>query len=365
MIDIRISDCNKNYGTLKVLKNIDLEIERGEFIVLLGPSGCGKSTLLHIVAGLDRLTSGTIEIGGRDVTDVEPKDRDIAMVFQSYALYPTMSVRRNMEFGLRMRGKPLAEIRPLVEEKARMLHIDHLLDRRPSQLSGGQRQRVAIGRALVRDPKVFLFDEPLSNLDAKLRASMRTEIKKLHQSLGTTAIYVTHDQLEAMTLATRMVVMKAGEIQQVGKPEEVYHRPVNLFVADFLGNPGMNFMRGQIRLDGGRVSADVGAAMLPLDGYAFATPPGDGQAVVVGLRPESVQPATGQTPAGGEPFVLTLKPLLTEHTGSDNLVVLAMGDQEIVGKFPTDPPPKLGEPVAVGFDLSRLSVFDATTERRL
>ena len=265
-----------------------------------------------------------------------------------------------MEFGLRMRGKPMSEIRPLVEDKARMLHIDHLLDRRPSQLSGGQRQRVAIGRALVRDPKVFLFDEPLSNLDAKLRASMRTEIKKLHQSLGTTAIYVTHDQLEAMTLATRMVVMKAGEIQQVGKPEEVYHRPVNLFVADFLGNPGMNFMKGRLRLEGGRVSADVGAATIPLDGYAFDAAPADGQAVVVGLRPESVQPSTG-----GEPFALTLKPTLIEHTGSDNLVVLAMGSEEIVGKFPSDILPMLGEPVAVGFDLSRLSVFDAQTERRI
>jgi len=270
-----------------------------------------------------------------------------------------------MEFGLRMRGKPMSEIRPLVEEKARMLHIDHLLDRRPSQLSGGQRQRVAIGRALVRDPKVFLFDEPLSNLDAKLRASMRTEIKKLHLTLGTTAIYVTHDQLEAMTLATRMVVMKAGEIQQVGKPEEVYHRPVNLFVADFLGNPGMNFMKGHLRLDGGRISADVGAAMLPLDGYAFETVPTDGQAVVVGLRPESIQPAAAQTSGGGVPFSLTLKPILTEHTGSDNLVVLVMGEQEIVAKFPSDMLPKLGEPVAVGFDLSRLSVFDAGTERRI
>ena len=360
MIDIRVSNCNKSYGALKILKNIELEIEEGEFVVLLGPSGCGKSTLLHIVAGLESLTSGTIEIGGRDVTDVEPKDRDIAMVFQSYALYPTMSVRQNMEFGLRMRGKPLSEIRPLVEDKARMLHIDHLLDRRPSQLSGGQRQRVAIGRALVRDPKVFLFDEPLSNLDAKLRSSMRTEIKKLHQSLGTTAIYVTHDQLEAMTLATRIVVMKAGEIQQIGKPEEVYHRPANLFVADFLGNPGMNFMRGRLSVAGG-VSADVGAAVIPLDGYPFATPPQDGQPVVIGIRPESIEPAGSSE----RPFTLSLSPLLIEHTGSDNLVVLALGDQEIVGKFPSDHLPTLGQPISVGFDLNRLSVFDAETERRL
>jgi multiple sugar transport system ATP-binding protein len=360
MIDIRVSDCNKSYGALKILKHIDLEIERGEFVVLLGPSGCGKSTLLHIIAGLESLTSGAIEIGGRDVTDVEPKDRDIAMVFQSYALYPTMTVRKNMEFGLRMRGKPLAEIRPLVEEKARMLNIDHLLDRRPSQLSGGQRQRVAIGRALVRDPKVFLFDEPLSNLDAKLRSTMRTEIKKLHQTLGTTSIYVTHDQLEAMTLATRMVVMKAGEIQQVGRPDEVYHRPANLFVADFLGNPGMNFLPGRLRVEAGRVHANVGATAIRLDGYGFRGPPEDGMEVVVGLRPEAIRLAKD-----GDEFALELRPTVVEHTGSETFVVFALEGREIIGKFPTDAAPTPGATTRVAFELSRLSLFDKTTEQRL
>jgi len=361
MIDIRVRNCEKSYGSVRILRDISLDIERGEFIVLLGPSGCGKSTLLHIIAGLEPLTSGTIEIGGRDVTDVEPKDRDIAMVFQSYALYPTMSVRSNMEFGLRMRGKSTAEIRPLIEEKAKMLRIDHLLDRKPSQLSGGQRQRVAIGRAVVRDPRVFLFDEPLSNLDAKLRGSMRTEIKKLHQRLGTTAIYVTHDQLEAMTLATRLVVMKAGVIQQVGTPDEVYHRPVNLFTADFLGSPGMNFLKGVLRVADGRAWADVGATAIPLDQYAFKAKPADGQSIIVGLRPESIVPAD----AADTGFTLDLKSTLIEHTGSENLVVFELGEHEIIGKFPADSHPQVDQVIPVALDLSRLSVFNAETEERV
>lgn len=360
MATLEFKHVNKTFGAVEVIPDVSLFIPHGSFTVFVGPSGCGKSTLLRLAAGLEEISDGVLEIDGKDVTFARPTERGIAMVFQSYALYPHMNVAQNIGFGLKMAGRPKAEIEKKVHEAAATLQLDALLDRKPGELSGGQRQRVAIGRAIVREPKVFLFDEPLSNLDAKLRASMRTEIKKLHQSLGTTAIYVTHDQLEAMTLATRMVVMKAGEIQQVGKPEEVYHRPVNLFVADFLGNPGMNFMKGHLRIDGNRVSADVGAATIPLDGYGFETPPTDGQAVVVGLRPESVQPANGN-----DAFTLTLKPTLTEHTGSDNLVVMAMGDQEIVGKFPTDTLPKLGEPVTISFDLGRLSVFDAQTERRI
>jgi len=356
-----INDLSLSFGNIKVLEHLDLEISRGEFLVLLGPSGCGKSTLLHIIAGLEPLTTGAIEIGGNDVTDMEPKDRDIAMVFQSYALYPTMTVRQNMEFGLKMRGKPAAEIAPVVEEKARLLRIDQLLARKPSQLSGGQRQRVAIGRALVRDPRVFLFDEPLSNLDAKLRSSMRTEIKKLHQSLGTTAIYVTHDQLEAMTLATRLVVMKAGVIQQVGTPDEVYHRPVNLFTADFLGNPGMNFIQGTLRQGEGRVWAETGAADLPLDGYAFQQAPVNGQPVVVGLRPESILPMEENR----EGFVLDLTPVLVEHTGSENLVNFTFGDQDIIGKFPADATVTLNQPTPLSFDLNRVSLFDQQSEERL
>ena len=361
MIDIRVVDCHKSYGQVRILRDISLDIERGEIIVLLGPSGCGKSTLLHIIAGLEPLTSGSIEIGGRDVTDLEPKDRDIAMVFQSYALYPTMSVRANMEFGLRMRGRPLAEIRAVVEEKAKMLGIDHLLDRRPSQLSGGQRQRVAIGRAVVREPRVFLFDEPLSNLDAKLRGSMRTEIKKLHRRLGTTVIYVTHDQLEAMTLATRLVVMKAGVMQQVGTPDEVYHRPLNRFTADFLGSPGMNFLDAVLRLAEGRVWAEVGRTVIPLDRYAFIERPVDGRPVVLGLRPDSIRPADGAEAA----FTLDLKATLIEHTGSENHVVFDLDGREVTGKFPAEFGLEVGRTLPVAFDLARLSLFDTETELRI
>ena len=239
---LNIQSLSKNYGAVEILKDVNVAIDPGDFLVLVGPSGCGKSTLLNCIAGLEPISGGSISIDGRDMTQVSPKDRDIAMVFQSYALYPTMTVAKNITFGMKVRGVDAATQARKLAEVARQLQIEPLLDRRPGQLSGGQRQRVAMGRALVRDPKLFLFDEPLSNLDAKLRVSMRSEIKKLHQNLGATMVYVTHDQIEAMTLATKIVVMKGGVVQQIGTPAEIYNHPANLFVADFMGSPAMNLI---------------------------------------------------------------------------------------------------------------------------
>ena len=246
MATLSLKDVRKSYGTVQVLHGIDIELEDGGFLVLLGPSGCGKSTLLNIIAGLDETSSGDIAIGGRSVSNLPPKDRNIAMVFQSYALYPTMSVERNIGFGLEMRGTSVDQRRAAVERAADMLQVTHLLDRKPANLSGGQRQRVAMGRAIVRDPDLFLFDEPLSNLDAKLRVEMRTEIKRLHERLGTSIVYVTHDQIEAMTLATKVAVMKGGHIQQLADPRTIYECPANMFVAGFIGSPAMNFLKGRL-----------------------------------------------------------------------------------------------------------------------
>ncbi|MGB2263129.1 MAG: ABC transporter ATP-binding protein, partial [Candidatus Puniceispirillaceae bacterium] len=247
---LEIKDLCKNFGSLNILNNVNVSIDAGDFLVLVGPSGCGKSTLLNCIAGLEPITSGSITIDGRDMTQVSPKDRDIAMVFQSYALYPTMTVGKNITFGMKVRGVDKAGQEAKLAEVAKQLQIEPLLDRRPAQLSGGQRQRVAMGRALVRDPKLFLFDEPLSNLDAKLRVEMRTEIKKLHQNLHASMVYVTHDQIEAMTLATKIVVMKGGVVQQIGTPAEIYTRPANLFVADFMGSPAMNLIPAKVEMNG-------------------------------------------------------------------------------------------------------------------
>src|SRR6202051_952650 len=291
MAALSIRGLSKRFANLEVLKGIDLDIESGEFTVLVGPSGCGKSTLLNIVAGLERSSAGTIEIGGRVVNDVPPKDRDIAMVFQSYALYPSMTVRQNITFGMECRHVPRAQQEAAVANVARLLQIEPLLDRRPSQLSGGQRQRVAMGRALVRDPLLFLFDEPLSNLDAKLRVEMRTEIKKLYQRLGKTTIYVTHDQVEAMTLASRIAVMHQGKLQQFAEPRTVYDRPANMFVAGFMGSPPMNFLPAQVS---GSDPATVvltenegQVTRLPLPGKV-ANSDGGGRRVMLGIRPENL-----------------------------------------------------------------------------
>src|SRR5882724_4901895 len=293
MATLSIRGVKKRFGSLEILKEIDIELEDGEFLVLLGPSGCGKSTLLNIIAGLSEPSESEIRIGDRLVNNVHPKDRDIAMVFQSYALYPNMNVARNMEFGLAMRGVAKGARGEAIQRVAKLLQIEHLLGRKPAQLSGGQRQRVAIGRALVQHAKVFLFDEPLSNLDAKLRTEMRVELKRLHKELGATIIYVTHDQIEAMTLATRIAVMRAGRIEQYAVPDDLYQEPATLFVASFVGSPAMNFLRGRL-LPGDAPAVQVGAARLPLNGYRFRSSPAPGQDVVVGIRPEHVMLASDE-----------------------------------------------------------------------
>src|ERR1700693_3579801 len=291
MSTLEIRSLRKRFGSLEILKGIDISLEQGGFLVLVGPSGCGKSTLLNTIAGLESISSGEILIGGQVVNDLHPSKRDIAMVFQSYALYPNMSVGENIAFGMEMRGVPKPEREKAVSTVAKTLQIEHLLGRRPSQLSGGQRQRVAMGRALVRQPRVFLFDEPLSNLDAKLRVDMRVEIKRLHQVTGTTIVYVTHDQIEAMTLATKIAVLKDGELQQVGTPHEVYNRPANLFVADFMGSPSMNLLEGRVLRSNGAASVVIEHA--GADPIAFPAPTSadvatlaEGARVIFGLRPE-------------------------------------------------------------------------------
>jgi multiple sugar transport system ATP-binding protein len=333
-----------------VIRNLDLEVHPGEFLVLLGPSGCGKSTLLHSIAGLIDTTSGAIEIGGRDMSGADPSERGIGMVFQSYALYPTMSVEKNMSFGLRVAGTPKAEIRRRVDHVAGMLQLDALLDRKPSQLSGGQRQRVAIGRALVRDASVFLFDEPLSNLDAKLRTELRRELKLLHQRLGATMIYVTHDQVEAMTLASRIVVMKAGQVQQIGTPAEVYERPANRFVAGFLGSPSMQFIEGEVdelsRFSAGAFAMHLGASAPGLTGK-----------VTLGVRPECVTiEANGQMPG-----TVTL----VEPMGNHQVAWLDCGGQQLSSIVNGTQQLAPGQQVRVGIDSARVSLFDPRSGSRL
>jgi multiple sugar transport system ATP-binding protein len=315
MANVSIQDVRKSFGTVSIIKGVDVDIQDGEFVILVGPSGCGKSTLLRMIAGLEDITSGDIRIGPRVVNDVPPKDRDIAMVFQSYALYPHMTVAENMGFSLKLKGVPQAEQKKRVAEAANSLGLTPLLDRYPRQLSGGQRQRVAMGRAIVRDPQVFLFDEPLSNLDAKLRVQMRAEIKELHQRLKTTTIYVTHDQIEAMTMADKIVVMHDGIVEQIGAPLELYDRPANRFVAGFIGSPAMNFIEGRCG-PGGFVLPS--GAVLPLE---VKLPVGLGSEITYGIRPEHLQIAPAGTPNSIPANVSVVEP-----TGSDTtLLVKAEG----------------------------------------
>src|SRR3984957_646385 len=328
MSAVSVSGLSQSFGQLRVLKDIDLPIEAGDFTVLLGPSGCGKSTLLNAIAGLEDTDAGVIEIDGADVTHHEPSKRGIAMVFQSYALYPTMSVRKNLSFGLRVRSVPREEVARRVDWAARLLQIDDLLDRKPSQLSGGQRQRVAIGRALVQHAKVFLFDEPLSNLDAKLRTEMRVELKRLHKELGATIIYVTHDQIEAMTLATRIAVMRAGRIEQYAAPDDLYEQPATLFVASFVGSPAMNFLRGRM-LAGNAPAVLVGGARLPVNGYGFRTSPVAGQEVVVGIRPEHVTLARD----GPQECTMDAEALFMEPMGADTLAWFQCGEHRMSARL--------------------------------
>lgn len=365
MASLEIRNISKSFGSTKVLENINLEIEDGEFLVLVGPSGCGKSTLLNIVAGLEGATEGDILIGDRMVNDVHPKDRDIAMVFQSYALYPTMTVRKNIIFGLQVRKLSKEQIDKALDSVVDLLQIRELLHRKPSQLSGGQRQRVAMGRALVRDPSIFLFDEPLSNLDAKLRVEMRVEIKRLHHRLSTTVIYVTHDQIEAMNLATRIAVLQGGLIQQVGAPQELYDRPDNVFVAGFIGSPAMNLFHGAVVRRDGRLlfKPDDGADgdHLAIDHYDFMARPEEGARIVLGIRPEYVTQVDG----GDRHFDTDLLVEAIESNGFDKHVTFRYGRSEVTGRLPAHSAPVVGEKMRVAMDLSYISLFDEQTENRI
>ena len=354
--DVSLRGIEISYGPVRVLERLDLEIAQGEFIVLLGPSGCGKSTLLNAVAGLTDVDQGEIWIGGRNVTWHEPKDRGIAMGFQSYALYPRMSVRANMGFGLKVAGTPRTEIDRRVRGAAEMLQITDLLDRKPAALSGGQRQRVAIGRALVRDAGVFLFDEPLSNLDAQLRAELRVEIKQLHHRLGATMIFVTHDQIEALTLADRIAVMKDRRIQQLGTPQEVYLRPANRFVATFVGSPAMCLFQGQITT--GPIFAGAGFA-IALQDCPTDTPLQPGQAVELGIRPEHVELAPG-APEAVSAVVEIIEPM-----GSDLLVWTRLGSARLSVRLPAETAVALGDTLQLRLPPHRLNLFDIATGQRL
>jgi len=358
LAEVSLRHVVKRFGDVQVVHGVDLEIADREFLVLVGPSGCGKSTLLRMVAGLEDVSSGEIAIGGRVVNELAPKNRDIAMVFQDYALYPHLNVYRNMSFGLEVRGMPKPEIRERVERAAAILDLTPLLERRPGQLSGGQRQRVAMGRAIVRDPKVFLFDEPLSNLDAKLRSEMRTEIKKLHQEVKTTVIYVTHDQVEAMTMADRIVVMRGGHVEQIGIPDDVYNHPANLFVAGFIGAPRMSLVPGRLTADGRALEIED-AAPIPLPQSLAAGANGENRPLVLGLRPEAFARADGSAAA----INATIR--FVEPLGSDTLVFFNYGGAEVIARLPPSSDLHAGRPVSVTVDPARMHLFDAETEKRL
>jgi multiple sugar transport system ATP-binding protein len=365
MATLTVSRLYKRFGSVQVLKGIEFEAKTGEFVALVGPSGCGKSTLLAIIAGLETASEGEISIDGRIVNSVAPKDRDIAMVFQSYALYPTMTARQNMTFGMESRGVPKPEQNAAIARVASLLQIEPLLNRKPGQLSGGQRQRVAMGRALVRDPKLFLFDEPLSNLDAKLRVDMRTEIKKLHLRVGKTTIYVTHDQIEAMTLASRIAVMHHGAIQQFDEPQAVYDRPANMFVAGFMGSPSMNFIPGELTKLDGRPAVAIAlageTATLPLS-HAPALHPSNGK-VVLGVRPEHLFRYDASLKAQKAGLAMVTAPVeVVEPTGAETHAILKLGGQEIVGRFDPDGAPRLGELLALGIDMAHACLFDPETQ---
>jgi lactose/L-arabinose transport system ATP-binding protein len=358
MSDVVLRNVTKSFGAVNVIKGVDLDIRSGEFVVFVGPSGCGKSTLLRMIAGLEDITSGDLEIGGERMNEVEPAKRGIAMVFQSYALYPHMTVRENMGFALRFAGVAKDEIARQVGEAARILELELLLERKPKQLSGGQRQRVAIGRAIVRHPKVFLFDEPLSNLDAELRVHMRIEIAKLHRDLGTTVVYVTHDQVEAMTLADKIVVLRAGIVEQIGAPLELYDNPANLFVAGFIGSPKMNFLKGVVAgHEGERISVRLpqfADALVPVDIRGEA--PATGATVTVGLRPVHFTP-TGEG-------AIELHVDMLEHLGSETLVY-ARGQSSDLVTIATDPHADyaIGAAMTARFKPADARLFDADGKR--
>jgi len=363
MRSLKIENVAKSFGEVEVLKDINIDIADGEFIILVGPSGCGKSTLMNIVAGLEQLTSGKLTLDGADLAGRHPRDRDIAMVFQSYALYPTMNVARNISFGLEMRKVPRVERERTIDEVAKLLQIDHLLDRKPSQLSGGQRQRVAMGRALARSPRVFLFDEPLSNLDAKLRVEMRTEIKKLHRRLGATIIYVTHDQVEAMTLADRIAVMNGGVIQQLGTPEEIYNNPVNQFVAGFMGSPPMSFIESDV--EGDQLQIESGGQKQSLNlPCANAIRASGKPRVLLGIRPEMI---TEPKPVDETDWIHHMKMDIdvVEPMGADTLCIGRWNDTDVHARLS----PKAGSSAGIGCDIqvntANAVVFDIENGARI
>ncbi|MCV9996717.1 ABC transporter ATP-binding protein [Pararhizobium sp. YC-54] len=356
---VSVRDLSLSFGAVTVLETLNLDIKDGEFLVLLGSSGCGKSTLLNCIAGLLDVSDGQIFIKDRNVTWEEPKDRGIGMVFQSYALYPQMTVEGNLSFGLKVAKLPQAEIDKRVARAAEILQIQPLLKRKPSELSGGQRQRVAIGRALVRDVDVFLFDEPLSNLDAKLRSELRVEIKRLHQSLKNTMIYVTHDQIEALTLADRIAVMKSGVIQQLADPMTIYNMPENLFVAGFIGSPSMNFFRGEIKDRGGRKVVEINGVDFAMDAYPARGPLEAGRKVVLGVRPEHVK--VDEPGAEIHDAVVDIE----EPMGADNLLWLKLAGQTISVRIAGSRRYAPGKALQLSFDMSMASVFDAVTENRI
>ena len=365
MARVSYEHVTKRFGQVVAVNDLSLVIEDKEFLVLVGPSGCGKSTVIRLLAGLETLTEGNVYIDERLVNDLPAKDRDIAMVFQSYALYPHMSVFDNMAFGLRMHGTPKDEIRRRVQEAAEILEIEDLLKRKPAQLSGGQRQRVALGRAIVREPRVFLFDEPLSNLDAKLRVQTRTELTKLHQRLGTTFIYVTHDQIEAMTMATRIAVIKDGLLQQVGTPEEMYFRPENVFVAGFIGSPSMNFFAAVLRGSGEEISVDAGAfqVRLPPD-RSWRLSARAGAEVILGIRPEDIYDA-GFEPAGISSHPLRARVDVTEMMGNEKFLHLMADSIPFLARVDPRTKARAGEDIDLLLDVDRVHIFEAATSTAL
>ncbi|WP_104664266.1 ABC transporter ATP-binding protein [Ensifer adhaerens] len=361
-VSVSVKDLSLSFGAVTVLDTLNLDIKDGEFLVLLGSSGCGKSTLLNCIAGLLDVSDGQIFIKNKNVTWEEPKDRGIGMVFQSYALYPQMSVEKNLSFGLQVAKVPKEEIDKRVSRAAEILQIQPLLKRKPSELSGGQRQRVAIGRALVRDVDVFLFDEPLSNLDAKLRSELRVEIKRLHQSLKNTMIYVTHDQIEALTLADRIAVMKSGVIQQLADPMTIYNAPENLFVAGFIGSPSMNFFRGELQLRDQRAYVHVNGVDFDVSAYPSRAPFVNGQKVVLGLRPEHVR--VDETASGAQASHRATVDI-EEPMGADNLLWLKLAGQSMSVRIAGQRRYAPGTAVTLSFDMAVASIFDATSENRL
>jgi multiple sugar transport system ATP-binding protein len=362
MAGVVFKDVAKRYGNVSIIEGLNLEIRDHEFMVLVGPSGCGKSTALRMIAGLEEISGGTISIGERAVNELPPKDRDVSMVFQNYALYPHMTVRENLEFGLKIRKTPKPEMDRLVDEAAEILGIKHLLDRKPKQLSGGQRQRVALGRAITRKPAVFLFDEPLSNLDAKLRVQMRSEIKKLQHRLQVTSVYVTHDQIEAMTMGHRIAVMKEGKLQQLGTPLEVYERPENVFVAQFIGTPPINMLSATLEADGASLAGE--GFRLPVPQALRAVTAGKGgRKMKVGIRPDNLLPHGA--PVRGESAQVQARVELVEPLGNELIVHGRLGDSSLVFRLPPQHTPEPGATLPVSVELEALHLFDAETERRL